>query len=126
MLIGELASDLSPHLERLKDARASVVDPVEWYRYDILGNIIHLDRMLTGPHRDLDALAGGLPVADIGAADGDLAFTLERACGWDLDIVDTADVNHNGLRGARLLRQQLASHIPDLRHQPRRAVPPSS
>jgi hypothetical protein len=116
MLIGELASDLSSHGERLNAARATVVDPVDWYRYDILGNVIHLDRMLTGPYRDLDALARGLPVADIGAADGDLAFTLEGACGWELDIVDSAATNHNGLRGARLLQRQLGSraHVHDI------------
>ena len=65
--------------------------------------------MLEGEHRDLDHLAGDLPVADIGAADGDLAFTLEAVGGWDIDIVDTAPTNMNGLEGARALREQLGS-----------------
>ena len=109
MDIGELNADLSPHVDRLREARESIAEPVSWYRYDILGSIIHLDELLTGENRDLERLAGGLPVADVGAADGDLAFTLEHVCGWEMDIVDTAVTNANGLRGARLLRDALGS-----------------
>lgn len=109
MDIGQLAANLHPHVERLRRAREAIKEDVDWYPYDILGNVVHLDRLLKGPSRDLAALAGGLPVADIGAADGDLAFTLEQAAGWEMDIVDTAATNMNGLRGARLLRQQLNS-----------------
>jgi hypothetical protein len=107
--IGALSSVLGAQAERLRAARASVTDPIEWYRYDILANVVHLDSMLTGQHRDLDLLACGLPVADIGAADGDLAFALEAAAGWELDIVDTALTNQNGLRGARALARALGS-----------------
>ncbi len=37
--------------------------------------------------------------ADIGGADGDLAFALEHQWGWQVDMVDTAAANMNGLRG---------------------------
>ena len=110
VLIGDLRADLHTHVERLRAAREAVGGDIDWYRYDILGNVIHLDGLLTGEHRDLDALTAGRPVADIGAADGDLAFTLEMAGGWECDIVDTAATNQNGLDGARALRDQLGSH----------------
>jgi hypothetical protein len=92
----------------LAAARADAPE-IEWYRYDILGNVGHLDALLQGDHRDLGRLAGGLPVADIGAADGDLAFALERAFGWEVDIVDNAATNQNGLEGAHQLRRAVGS-----------------
>jgi hypothetical protein len=111
-----LTAQLGEHVERLRAARAAIGDGIAWYPYDILANLVHLDAMLTGEQRDLDRLAGGLPVADIGAADGDLAFTLEAAGGWELDIVDTAPTNMNGLEGARALRDHLGSraHVHDI------------
>jgi len=109
MDIGAFSSKLGSHLERLRDARASISGPIEWYHYDILANVVHIDAMLTGEHRDLDLLAGGLPIADIGAADGDLAFALEAQTGWELDIVDHGRTNQNGLRGARALASALNS-----------------
>ena len=48
-------------------------------------------------------------MADIGGADGDLAFALEQQWGWQIDMVDTAAANMNGLRGARALRDHLGS-----------------
>ena len=106
MDIGELSRDLSPHVERLRAARASVADPPRWYLYETLANVGHLDALLEDPYRDLGRLADGRPVADIGAADGDLAFTLEAVAGWDVDIVDTAKANMNGLEGARRSRRR--------------------
>ena len=95
----------------LSDARSAVTDSVAWYPYETLGNLGHMDVLLTGEYRDLDRLADGLPVADIGAADGDLAFVLERCFGWEVDIVDNAPTNMNGLRGAHLLRAALGSQV---------------
>jgi tRNA (mo5U34)-methyltransferase len=109
--IGELTQELGGHVERLRAARAAIGDGIAWYRYDILSNLIHIDTLLQGELRDLDRLAGGLPVADIGAADGDLAFTLEQAAGWEMDIVDTAPTNMNGLDGARALRDHFGSRV---------------
>ncbi len=111
MDISELASNLDIHVSRLAAARRDVGDGVEWYRYDILANLVHLDRLLTGENRDLDRLAAGGPVADIGGADGDLAFALEAAMEWDIDLIDTAAANQNGLDGARALRDRLRSRV---------------
>lgn len=107
--IGALTANLAEHVSRLERARASI-DDVSFYPYDILANAVHLESLLTGANRDLAGLAGGEPIADIGAADGDLAFVLEAATGWEVDIIDTAATNFNGLRGARALREALGSN----------------
>lgn len=111
MDIGELASRLPEQRRRLDAAREAIGNGIAWYPYDILGNLQHLDLVLSGENRDLERLAGGLPVADIGAADGDLSFVLEQTCGWTLDIIDTASTNMNGLDGARALRDHFGSQV---------------
>jgi tRNA (mo5U34)-methyltransferase len=116
MNIDDLINSLDFQVQRLDAARAQAGGDFPWYPYSILGNLSHVDAMLTGGNRDLGALAQGLPVADIGAADGDLAFVLEDVAGWEVDIVDTAATNMNGLRGAAALRDYFASqvHIHDI------------
>lgn len=102
---------LGAEAERLRLARSEIGDEIAWYPYDILANIIHIDAMLSGEHRDLERLTQGSAVADIGAADGDLAFALEHLGGWQVDIVDTAASNMNALRGATALRDHLGSRV---------------
>lgn len=111
MDISELIKDLKACRQRLAAARREIGDGIPWYQYDILGNLPHVDALLHGQHRELDRLAASLPVADIGGADGDLAFMLERNWGWQVDLIDTAATNMNGLRGARALRDHLGSKI---------------
>jgi hypothetical protein len=109
MDIATLHSALGGHVERLRRARVEIGDGISWYGYDILGNVVHLDAVLTGENRNLARLAGGRPVADIGAADGDLAFVLEAETGWDVDILDNPATNWNGMRAVRALARQLGS-----------------
>jgi tRNA (mo5U34)-methyltransferase len=109
--IDQLTASLPGQVDRLRIARAQIDNDFPWYPYDILANVVHLDGMLTGENRDLEQLAQNLPVADIGAADGDLAFVLEDVGGWQVDIVDTASTNMNGLRGAAALRDGLDSRV---------------
>jgi tRNA (mo5U34)-methyltransferase len=111
MDMDQLIERLDEQGQRLSRARAEIGDGFPWYPYNILGNLVHVNGMLTGENRELERLAGGLPVADIGAADGDLAFVLEDVAGWEVDIVDTAATNMNGLRGARALRDHLGSQV---------------
>lgn len=111
MHIDDLMSSLGVQAERLRVARSQIGDGIPWYPYDILSSIVHINGTLTGENRDLDRLAQGLPVADIGAADGDLAFALEDVAGWQVDIIDTATTNMNGLRGARALCAHLRSSV---------------
>jgi tRNA (mo5U34)-methyltransferase len=109
--IDQLTADIGSQVVRLRDAREQIDDEIVWYPYDILANLIHIDTMLSGENRDLGRLAQGLPVADIGAADGDLAFALEDLAGWQVDILDTPATNMNGLRGAAALRDHLGSDV---------------
>ena len=52
----------------------------------------------------------GKAVLDIGAADGDLSFFLERL-GFTPEIIDHGPTNFNNLRGARRLAQHLGSSV---------------
>ena len=63
---------------RLDECRqANPAEEFTWYGYDIMGNISALNGLLTGANRQLLEGLGAGPVADIGAADGDLGFFLE-------------------------------------------------
>ena len=81
MNVADLVDHLSAQTERLRDARLQIDEDIPWYQYDILANLVHVNAMLSGENRDLGRLTQGLPVADIGAADGDLAFALEDLAG---------------------------------------------
>jgi hypothetical protein len=109
--IGDLARRYSAYCNWLAAARAEIGGGIRWYQYDILGNLGRLNVLLHGENRDLGRLAAGRPVADIGGADGDLAFVLERHCGWEVDLIDTAASNMNGLRGAHALGEHLSSRV---------------
>lgn len=82
----------------------------EWYPHNSLSNLWHFDKLLTDGHRDLAKLIGGRTVADVGAADGDLAFFLARQ-GVTVDVVDNAATNWNSLRGARLLADHFDTSV---------------
>jgi tRNA (mo5U34)-methyltransferase len=111
MDLSELLQKAPETREQLAVARRAIGDEIIWYHYDILANLAHLDALLNGENRDLGRLAGGLPVADIGAADGDLAFMLEQTWGWEIDVVDHGPTNQNHLEGARALRDYLGSRV---------------
>jgi len=104
-----LADEFAARLAEVK--RAADPSPSFWYPYGTLGNFALLDRTLRGGNRFLLDLAEGRRVADIGAADGDLAFFLEQRLGMGVTIVDHAQTNFNSLRGARLLKEALSSSV---------------
>jgi tRNA (mo5U34)-methyltransferase len=109
MDIDDVASRVGSFEQRLRAVKSA--EPNEfWYPYGTLANIGHLQRLLGGNAYDLMNLAEGRAVADIGAADGDLAFFLETL-GFEVDIVDNAPTNWNGLKGARRLRELLDSRV---------------
>ena len=84
-------------------------DDFGWYPYDTMANILHLDALLSGSRRSMFGSLAGERVADIGAADGDFGFFLEFELGCQVDLIDNAPTNFNGLRGARLLADELKS-----------------
>ena len=60
----------------LLDTKKRLAAPDRWYPYDSISNLWHIDRLLKADNRDLHALTGGQPIADVGAADGDLVERL--------------------------------------------------
>src|SRR6516164_5044778 len=96
---------------RVKAVKARVTPrPFEWYPYDSLANVFHLNELLTGANRDFLSLIGDGTVADIGCSDGDLAFFLE-SLGCKVQAIDHPIANHNGMQGLKALRQALASKV---------------
>jgi len=85
-------------------------NPIEggWYGYDIMSNLVHLERLLSGENRSLFDRLSNKAVADIGCADGDLGFFLE-SLGFEIDFLDWPATNWNGLRGVRRLVELLDS-----------------
>ena len=83
-----------------------------WYPYATLRNIAVLERLLAAAGLDLLDLCRGKygRVADIGTADGDLAFFLEEL-GFSVDAVDNDYTNFNKLEGARILKNALSSPV---------------
>src|SRR5207237_2732461 len=94
-------------------ARKRQIEPAEgfWYPFVTMANFDHLDLLLKGENRYLLELAGDQPVADIGAADGDLAFFLEQQHGLSVHVIDHAPTNYNGMRGVRRMRDALGSSV---------------
>ena len=83
-----------------------------WYPYHTLRNVGVLERLLANAKLDLMQLCRGPhgKIADIGGADGDLAFFLEKM-GVTVDLIDNEPTNFNQLEGARILKQALHSNV---------------
>ena len=83
-----------------------------WYPYSTLQNVPMLERLSAAAGFQLLELCRGVhgKVADIGAADGDLAFFLERQ-GLRVDMIDNEQTNFNALQGARILKDALKSSV---------------
>jgi hypothetical protein len=86
--------------------------PNFWYPYGTMSNFPVLEQLLAqGAHGNLLQLSAGLAVADVGAADGDLAFFLDRVHGLKVHVIDHAATNYNGMRGVRLMKEALGSSV---------------
>jgi tRNA (mo5U34)-methyltransferase len=110
--ISTLRTDAVAFEQELKDIKkATCPDPGFWYPYGTMNNLIMLDELLRGENRYVLDLAQGKPIADIGAADGDLAFFLEKRYKVSIHIIDHAPTNYNSLRGARCLKEVMASTV---------------
>lgn len=94
--------------QKLDGLKTELAPPFNWYPYDSISNLVHLDRLLTGDRRQLLDLLGGRPILDLCCADGDLAFFLE-SLGCQVDAVDHPIGNYNGMEGIAALRRALGS-----------------
>lgn len=111
MNIAEAAKQVVKFRQRIDAVKNDLgPQPFPWYPYDSFGNFMHLERLLTGPNRDLLALTAGKPVLDIGCADGEVGFFLE-SLGCEVVAVDYPPTNHNSMAGVRKLKEALGSRI---------------
>lgn len=83
-------------------------EKINWYPYSTLANFNHLECLL-GEQFNLVELMGS-SVADIGGSDGDLSFFIEQL-GIRSDLVENPKTQHNGLKGAKLLKERLFSNV---------------
>ena len=83
-----------------------------WYPYGTLKNIRILEQLLATVGLGLLPLCRGSygKIADIGSADGDLAFFMEKM-GFSVDVIDNAATNFNLLEGARIMKEALGSSV---------------
>ncbi|HEU0273490.1 MAG TPA: class I SAM-dependent methyltransferase [Candidatus Udaeobacter sp.] len=83
-----------------------------WYPYRTLWNVGILERLSADAGLNLLQMCRGKwgKVADIGAADGDLAFFLESQ-GLSVDAIDNAATNFNRFQGVRILKDALNSSV---------------
>jgi len=75
-----------------------------------MANIWTIDQLLTGENRGLFDSLKNQHVADIGGADGDLAFFYERL-GASVDLIDYPPTNYNALVGAKTIKNALQSNV---------------
>jgi tRNA (mo5U34)-methyltransferase len=83
-----------------------------WYPYSVLNHVGLLEQLSANVGLNLLQLCQGQyrKVADIGAADGDLAFFLENQ-GLSVDVIDNEEVNFNRFVGLRILKEELNSFV---------------
>jgi SAM-dependent methyltransferase len=83
-----------------------------WYPYPTLKNLKPLEQLLAPIGFDMLELCRGPHgrIADIGAADGDLAFFLEKQ-GFAVDAIDLESANFNQMEGIRILKAALNSAV---------------
>jgi SAM-dependent methyltransferase len=109
MDITALASEAGRFRERVRRVKESLGDTgFEWYPYDTLSALGHLEKLLTGENRLL--FDGRGRVLDMGSQDGELAFFLE-SLGYQVVAADHPAYNHNGMRGIRALKAALGSAV---------------
>ena len=94
----------------LRERRLGLAPAEFWYPYGTMWNFHTFNRLLSGKNRNLLRDIHPKRAADIGAADGDLAFFLEQE-GWQMTIIDNPPTNWNGLQGARLYRDSTGSQV---------------
>lgn len=102
----DLEIDRIAFTERLEVIRSEGEPHGGWYRYGSMANF--------GLLVELQPVDGGISgissIADIGGADGDMSFYLSSK-GYDVELIDHAETNANGLEGAKMLRDALNSNV---------------
>lgn len=106
----KIENDVSDFAQELADIKAAnqATLGIQWYPYNSLSNVGHLSRTIPASLKSM--FDKSMHIADIGCADGDLSFFLERQ-GHHCDVYDYGPTNMNGMRGVRALKKILKSRI---------------
>ncbi len=103
----DLLEQAAQWMQRLQPVKEAPPAPDRtWYAYDIMASLWHMERMFEELPPDILNVFREGRIADIGGADGDLAFFLE-SLGPAVDLIDWPQTNWNGLAGARALKKRL-------------------
>ena len=94
------------------DTVRKLVGPVnfEWYPYNSLSNVQHLETLLGGAHGYVMESAREEGILDLGCGDGDLAFFFE-SLSYNVTCVDHPPSNQNNLQGLKVLQSALRSKV---------------
>ncbi|MBD3421833.1 MAG: hypothetical protein GF398_17095 [Chitinivibrionales bacterium] len=82
-----------------------------WYPYSTLDNFIEIEKTLTGTNRNLFCKVLSEPVADVGGADGDICYFLEKQGFKRLQLIENRNLNCSRLAGAKTLKKVLRSGV---------------
>ena len=99
--------------KRLEEIRSRVTLPDGLGFYPWVTSIVNLwclGQALSGENRTLFSDLRGKRVADIGGADGEMAFFAE-SLGAKADLIDCVATSNNGLHGARAYKRELNSAV---------------
>jgi tRNA (mo5U34)-methyltransferase len=81
-----------------------------WYPYDSFANLFPLERLRRQAGLSLAEMVGTLPLLDLGAGDGALAFLFE-SLGYAVHACDHAGTNMNRMEGIRRLARAFNSQV---------------
>lgn len=92
-------------------ARVNLPEGLGWYPWSTsITNLWCMAQLLTGENRALFSDMKGKRVADIGGADGDMAFFME-SLGASAELIDWPPTSNNKLMGARTFKRELNSAV---------------
>jgi tRNA (mo5U34)-methyltransferase len=104
------ADQFARRLEEIR-GRVTLPDGLRFYPWaPIITNVWCIGQALTGENRRLFSDVRGKRIADVGGADGDMAFFMETL-GAKADLIDCAATSNNMLHGARAYKHELSSAV---------------
>lgn len=104
-----LLSQAAAFARKIAEVKRGLPSDFEWYPYDTMSALWHIDKLLSPEHQDLLAPKRAR-VLDFGSQDGELGFFLE-SLGYEVIAADHPAYNHNGMRGIRALKAALGSRV---------------
>lgn len=94
----------------IRSIKTSLDVSFEWYPYETLSNLPHISALLRNIDGDLVDYLPNRLLMDIGCGDGEIALFFE-SLGFNVEAIDFARSNHNGLCGVRALIGALGSKV---------------